>query len=137
MALVQNLRLDITRLDDKRSEVLVTYEIAFTAAEVLAGATFLEKVSLRGDDAILDEDIGGPLYCHAIKAETPPLAREIRRTLLSRELDEDLDRRVLGSPVRRADELYARVALTPFVAAEAILDSNVVRGSFGRLGRSG
>jgi len=117
-----------------RRSVTVTYEVCFTSCEVTAGATFVEKVTIRGDDPIWDDNLT-TLVNHCVRATNDCVSRRILRSVSRSTLDEDGDTVVFGVPIfADRDELYARVTLTPLELHSASGDSNIVTGQFGAAG---
>jgi len=129
MAAIRNLSLRINNLPGPMSDVIVTYEITFSRPEVLTGATFMERVGLRGKDLGPEDDLAS-LLSRTVRAQAAPIVRTIRRRVTDETLDEDRDA-LIGAVLQRQDEVYARVTLVPFIAMPASADSNIVVGSFG------
>jgi hypothetical protein len=90
-----------------------------------------EKVVLRGDDLLMDEDLGPALLSQPIKAQSSTVRRRITKMVSNKDLDEDRDTIVLGFVLDHDDELYARVTLIPFLPMPAKADSDSVKASFG------
>ena len=132
MAAIHNLSLRINNVSGPMSEVLVTYQITFSRPEVLTGATFMERVGLRGKDLGPEDDLA-LLLGRTVRAQAAPIVRTIRRRLSDAALDEDNDA-LIAAVLQRQDEVYARVTLVPFIAMPASADSNIVIGSFGEAG---
>ena len=131
MATVSNVHLDIGREDNDRRTVTVTYRVCFSSCEALAGSTFVEKVQLRGDDPIWDDDLI-TLRSTCVRAQNGCVDRRISAVVAESTLDEDPDTIIFGWVLSRdRDEVYARVTLTPFVPTGTRADSNVVTGQFG------
>ncbi len=132
MATVSNVHLDIGREQsgDRRS-VTVSYRVCFTSCEALAGSTFVEKVSLRGDDPIWDDYLI-TLRNTCVKAQEGCVDRKVTTVVSENTLDEDGDTIILGWVIsRNRDEVYARVNLTPYSPSGDEADSNIVTGQFG------
>jgi hypothetical protein len=96
-------------------------------------SVFLEKVTLRGDDPIFDNDLI-TLRNRCVRAQSGCIEREISREVSRSRLDEDPDTVILGVVFGDRDEIYARVKLTPFSPSGTTGDSNVVKGQFGPAG---
>jgi hypothetical protein len=134
MATINNIRLNIERADQRnRRLVNVSYRVCFTSCEITAASTFREKVTLRGDDPIWDDHIL-TLRDGCIKASAACVERTFKINVASSTLDEDPDTIILGWVIGNKDEIYARVALTPFVPTGSSGDSNIVTGDFGPAG---
>lgn len=134
MASIQNVSLKISnaeRSDQKR--VTVSYKICFSSCEALAGSVFVEKVVLRGDDPVWDDNLI-TLRNTCTKAVSGCVDRTLTATVARSTLDEDPDTIIFGWVVGDEDEIYARVTLTPFSPSGAERDSNVVTGNFGPAG---
>jgi hypothetical protein len=135
MATVNNVRLEISRTDDsRRRRVTVRYQVCFNACEALAGSVFTERVLLRGDDPIWDDNLI-TLRNTCVRAnEAGCFERAITTNVASSTLDEDPDTIIFGWVIGDRDEVYARVTLTPFAPTGAPRDSNTVTGHFGPAG---
>ncbi|WP_395703632.1 hypothetical protein [Aquabacterium sp.] len=133
MPSIANVSLKIDRATQgNRHKVTVSYQLRFTPREELAGTVFEERVQLRGDDPVFDEDRGAPLLTSFVKATPANVNRTISKMVSSSVLDEDGDTIIFGVPILALrDELYARVTLRPFQPGSASSDSNVVKGQFG------
>ena len=57
MATVSNVTLQIGREEGDRRRVTVRYRVCFSGCETLAGSTFVETVTLRGDDPFWDDHL--------------------------------------------------------------------------------
>jgi len=132
MPTISNVVLKIDPIvSNKRRKVTVSYSLRFNSREELAGTVFEEKVVLRGDDPIFDED-RAPIATTFVKAVTGTIKRSFTQQVSQNRLDEDGDTIIFGVPVLTLrDELYARVSLTPFVPRPAQADSDPVSGQFG------
>ena len=131
MAKLNNIKLSIGAGTKKSNrKVTVTYTIAFTQPEVLAGSVFDEKILLRGDDPLFDDNLI-LLQSGFIKAQNAIFNRSFSQIVSTSDLDEDGDVKIGGVIVALADELYARVTLVPFTARGDEGDSNLVAGQFG------
>jgi len=135
MATVSNVNLKIQKGGDgSRRQVTVNYRVCFTSCEALDESVFIERVRLRGDDPIWDDNLI-TLRNRCIKAERGCAEREIVRRVSRSTLDEDGDTIIFGIPVHAdRDEIYARVELIPFTPHGSTSDSNVVTGQFGAAG---
>ena len=131
MASIRNLKLSINKMAGAKSEVSVSYDIVFSALEAAAGATYHEKVVLRGDDVLMDENLGPALLSQVVKAHSSTIHRKITKMVSNKDLDEDPDTILLGFVLRREDELYARVTLAPFMALPVKADSDTVKADLG------
>ena len=131
MASVSNVRLEIGPEDNDRRRVTVTYRVCFSSCEALAGSTFVETVTLRGDDPIWDDNLI-TLRNTCVRAQAGCVDRRISTIVAESTIDEDPDTIIFGWVISRdRDEVYARVRLTPFSPTGAQADSNVVTGQFG------
>ncbi|MCH8616695.1 hypothetical protein LZ016_11365 [Sphingomonas sp. SM33] len=131
MATVSNVTLQIGREEGDRRRVTVNYRICFSGCEALAGSTFVEKVTLRGDDPIWDDHLI-TLRNACVKAERGCVDRSVSTMVSESTLDEDGDTIILGWVINRdRDEIYARVTLVPFAPTGSEADSNIVTGQFG------
>lgn len=124
MATITGLKLEIKK-GSSQSDVSISYNIHFTHCERVAGSTFLERVSLRGDDSPGNPDdhltwIGSS----CIKATKNVVARSFKRKVNNSVLDED------DFIFNRGDEVYARVSLTPFNPSSTTVDSNIISSNF-------
>jgi hypothetical protein len=127
-----SLKIDPALQANRRRKVTVSYTLRFTPREELAGTVFEERVQLRGDDPLFDDNRGGPLLASFVKATPNNVSRTVVKMVSENVLDEDGDTIILGVPIAvLRDELYARVTLTPFHPGNAQADSNVVKGQFG------
>lgn len=135
MATVSNINLTVQKGGDgSRRQVTVRYRLCFTECEVLAGSTFVEKVTLRGDDPIWDDHITTLLNA-CVRAQRGCVDRSVTRLVSRSALDEDGDTVIFGIPIfADRDELYARITLTPFTPSGDSGDSNIVTGQFGAAG---
>lgn len=134
MASIQNVRLEITKADrDSRRRVTVRYRVCFSSCEALAGSVFIERVLLRGDDPIWDDNLI-TLRNTCVKAVTGCVDRSLTTEVARSTLDEDPDTIIFGWVIGDRDEVYARVSLTPFAPTGDSRDSNVVTGNFGPAG---
>lgn len=131
MATISNVRLSIEQgTPGTQRRVTVTYRINFSATERLAGSVFVERVTLRGSDVAVDDDLAS-LYTDVVKAPVDPsfVDRSISEMVSRDTLDEDSD-----FLVAMRDEIYARVTLQPFMPMSASAESNLVSGQFGSRG---
>lgn len=135
MATISNLNLAVQKGGDgSRRQVSVSYRVCFSSCELLAGSTFVENVTLRGDDPIWDNHLI-TLRNSCVKAERGCVDRKITVSVSRSTLDEDGDTIIFGIPIiADRDELYARVKLTPFTPGSSQSDSNIVTGQFGAAG---
>lgn len=83
------------------------------------GTTFIERVSLKGDDGILSDDHLVTLRATCVKATEKCLSRKIERTVSNRTLNED------NIFFNRTDEVYALIELTPFQPRKVSAKSNI------------
>jgi hypothetical protein len=126
------LKIDPALQANRRRKVTVTNTQRFTAREDLAGTVFEERVQLRGDDPIFDDDRGAPLLAGFVKATPNNVTRTVVKMVSQNVLDEDGDTIILGVPIAvLRDEIYARVTLRPFVPTSATADSAAQKGQFG------
>ncbi|WP_157579288.1 hypothetical protein [Spirosoma montaniterrae] len=132
MATITNVQLSIDNVSgQKRRKVTVKYQLRFNPREEAAGTVFDEKVVLRGDDPIFDDE-RAIIASTFVKAQPGVVSRSFSKMVSQNRLDEDGDTIIFGVPVLvLRDELYARVTLTPFEPRGARADSNVVTGQFG------
>lgn len=130
MADIQNVRLAIDEVTRTSARVTVNWRVCFTACEATAGSTFIERVVLRGDDVLFDDNLA-TLRSQCVKAQAGCVNRSISRVLSRSLLDEDPDTIIFGFILGDKDELYARVTMTPFSPAGDTADSNTVVGHFG------
>jgi hypothetical protein len=132
MPTINNIRLTIGRAEDSRlRRVTVQYQVCFTACEALAESTFVERVVLRGDDFLFDNDLI-TLRNTCVRAQRGCVDRSVSATVSTATLDEDGDTIFLGIVLNAdRDEIYARVTLKPFTPPGASGDSNQVTGQFG------
>ena len=122
MATISNLKLSIAK-GSKESVVTVTYDLCFTRCELLDKTTFIETVSLRGDDAWPDpDDHLKTIYSNCVQATKACISRKVVRKVSNNVLDED------DWFFNRRDEVYARVRLKPFIPSSVTVDSNIVTG---------
>jgi hypothetical protein len=134
MASVSNVRLEIGAADrNRRRRVTVTYRVCFSNCEAMGNIVFKEKVTLRGDDPIWDDHLI-TLRDSCLRATQGCVDRRIESTVAESTLDEDPDTIILGWVIGNKDEVYARVALTPFVPSGSTGDSNIVKADFGPAG---
>lgn len=134
MASIQNVRLEITKGEnDRRRRVTVRYRVCFSPCEALAGSVFVERVLLRGDDPIWDDNLI-TLRNTCVKAQAGCTDRVLSTTVARSQLDEDPDTIIFGWVIGDRDEIYARVSLTPFAPTGDSRDSNTVTGNFGPAG---
>ncbi|HSN97133.1 MAG TPA: hypothetical protein VLS89_02510 [Candidatus Nanopelagicales bacterium] len=131
MAAIQNVTLIINKLDERRSEVVVEYDMSFSPAEIQAGSIFVERIGLRGNDPLFDDDIAPGLVSQLVQAQPNVPRRAVRRIIPTRLLDEDRDRSLLGLLLAREDELIAQVSLMPFMPRGATASSQPVEANFG------
>lgn len=126
------LKIDPVVQANRRRKVTVAYTLRFTAREELAGTVFEERVQLRGDDPIFDDDRGAPLLASFVKAVPGNVNRSVVKMVSQNVLDEDGDTIILGVPIAvLRDEIYARVTLRPFVPTGTTADSAAQKGQFG------
>jgi hypothetical protein len=132
MATISNVVLKIDPIvSNKRRKVTVSYVLRFSPREELAGTVFDEKVVLRGDDPLFDDD-RAVIASTFIKAAAGSIKRSFSTQVSQNRLDEDGDTIIFGVPVLTLrDELYARVTLKPFAPRSAQADSDPVTGQFG------
>lgn len=134
MATVSNVRLSISSgSTPTRRRASVSYTICFSPCEATAGSTFIEKVTLRGDDPVWDDHLV-TLRNGCIKAQAGCVERKWSRDVAASTLDEDPDTIILGWVIGNRDEVYARVKLTPFTPSGSQGDSNTVKSDFGPAG---
>lgn len=132
MPSISNVRLSIESLPTgRRRRVTVNYSLRFNSREEAASSVFEEKVVLRGDDPLFDND-QATIATGFVKAVPGTINRSFSSSVSQSRLDEDGDTVIFGIPIAKLrDELYARVSLSPFVPNGAHSDSNVVTGQFG------
>ncbi|OED41144.1 hypothetical protein AB833_10320 [Chromatiales bacterium (ex Bugula neritina AB1)] len=134
MATVSRIKLKIGDEDrNNRRLVTVTYRVCFSRCEAMAGSVFREKVTLRGDDPIWDDHLI-TLRNTCLKSTSGCIDRKVSRRISSSTLDEDADTIILGWVIGNKDEVYARVALTPFEPSSTRGDSNTISADFGPAG---
>lgn len=135
MASVSNVVLAVQKGGEgSRRKVTVTYKICFSECEALAGSVFLERVALRGDDPVWDDNLA-TLRNACVKAQRGCVDRTVSAFVSRRTLDEDGDTVIFGVPIfADTDELYAKVELTPFAPLGSTGSSNIVTGQFGAAG---
>ena len=134
MATIQNVRLQIGEASTSdRKTVTVSYRVCFSSCEALAGTVFIEKVILRGDDPIWDDNLI-TLRNTCTRAQSGCVDRTLRTTVSRSQLDEDPDTIIFGWVIGDVDEIYANVSLTPFNPSGDERNSNVVSGHFGPAG---
>ena len=133
MASINNVRLEIGREKDRRRQVTVRYQVCFSSCETLAGSTFVERVVLRGDDQIWDDNLI-TLRNTCVQAVRGCVERSITATVAESVLDEDPDTIIFGWVIGDRDEVYARVTLDPFHPSGDARNSNTVTGHFGPAG---
>lgn len=133
MASINNIRLEIGPENDRRRQVTVRYQVCFSSCETLAGSTFVERVVLRGDDPIWDDNLT-TLRNTCVQAVRGCVDRSITANVAESVLDEDPDTIILGWVIGDRDEIYARVTLEPFQPSGAAGNSNTVTGHFGPAG---
>lgn len=133
MASINNIRLEIGRDNDHRRQVTVRYQVCFSSCETLAGSTFVERVVLRGDDPIWDDNLI-TLRNTCVQAVRGCVERSVTATVAESVLDEDPDTIIFGWVIGDRDEVYARVTLEPFLASGHAGNSNTVAGHFGPAG---
>lgn len=132
MAIVSNVKLTIDPIqNNKRRRVTVSYSLNFSPREEMAGTVFEEKVVLRGDDPLFDDD-RAVIAATFVKAVRGVVSRSFSQNVSQNRLDEDGDTIIFGVPIAALrDELYVRVTLLPFVPKGNQADSNLVTGQFG------
>ncbi len=135
MATVSNVNLTIQHGGaGTRRTVTVSYRLCFTSCEAMAGEVFVERVDLRGDDPVVDDQLSR-MRNSCVVAERNCIDRRITRSVSRSRLDEDGDTIVFGVPIdANRDEIYARVSLTPYVPRGDTTNSNTVTGQFGAAG---
>lgn len=133
MASINNVRLEIGGKKDRRRQVTVRYQVCFSSCETLAGSTFVERVVLRGDDPIWDDNLI-TLRNTCVQAVRGCVERSITATVAESVLDEDPDTIIFGWVIGDRDEVYARVTLDPFHRSGDARNSNTVTGHFGPAG---
>ena len=132
MASCRSVKLKIEPgINANKRKVTVNYKLCFTPCEALAGSVFIEKVTLQGDDPILDDHLI-TLKNSCVKAQSDCIKREIVQQVSKSKLDEDPDTIILGLVLGNKDEIYARVKLTPYSPVKCSSDSDVVKGHFGK-----
>ncbi|MGR3445101.1 MAG: hypothetical protein ACU0DP_16925 [Thalassococcus profundi] len=133
MATVSRITLRIEDAGRNRSRVTLTYRICFFHCEAMAGSTFIENVTLRGDDPVWDDHLI-TLRNGCIRAQNGCIDRELTRIVSNSTLDEDPDTIIFGWVIGNKDEVYGRVRLTPFEPNGSQGDSNIVSAHFGPAG---
>lgn len=133
MASINNVRLEIGPEEANRRRVTVTYRVCFSSCEALAGSVFIERVVLRGDDPVWDDNLI-TLRNTCVRAVGGCVDRRISTTVAESVLDEDPDTIIFGWVIGDRDEVYARITLEPFTPLGASRNSNVVSGQFGPAG---
>src|SRR5690606_14135205 len=121
MAVISNVNLSIVKgMGGNQRSVTVSYRITFSTMERSAGSIFTERITLRGQDPLSDDDLY-ELHVDSVKAD--PAASYVDRSFT-----QDVPRSVLDEDRdfvwADRDELYARVMLTPFMPRAAQGDSN-------------
>ncbi|MCA9741981.1 MAG: hypothetical protein H6695_00475 [Deferribacteres bacterium] len=139
MATITDVRLNVQKGgpggSNSRRNVTVSYEVCFNRCELLDGTVFVERIDLKGDDPIFDDQQAVLSNGLCIKATEQCIKRKITRGVSRSTLDEDGDTVIFGIPINEdQDELYAKITLTPFTPHGDEAKSNVVRGSWGALG---
>jgi len=92
--------------------------------ERLDESVFIENVSLKGDDGVLNDDHLITIFNSCVKATKACVARKFSRKLNNSVLDED------DSFFNRTDEVYAKVALNPFKPGKRSASSNIISSNF-------
>lgn len=139
MATVSNVVLNVQKGGGgSRRLVTVSYRLCFSTCEVLAGSTFRETITLRGDDPIWDDHLI-TLRNSCVKASEGCVNRSVSQSVSRSTLDEDGDTiiTIFGWDIVRdadRDELYAHIQLTPFTPSGSNADSNLVTGQWGAAG---
>jgi hypothetical protein len=133
MATVSRVTMRIEDAGNNRSRVRLTYRVCFSNCEAMAGSTFVERVTLRGDDPVWDDHLI-TLRNSCIRAQNGCIDRELTRTVSNNVLDEDKDTIIFGWVIGNKDEVYARVRLEPFQPSGSSGDSNIVSAHFGPAG---
>ena len=134
MATVSNVHLEIAAGDQRRRRrVTVSYRVCFSNCEAMGNSVFREKVTLRGDDPIWDDNLI-TIRNDCIRATQGCVERRIEATVAESTLDEDPDTIILGWVIGDKDEVYARVTVTPFTPSGSSGDSNIVKADFGPAG---
>mgnify|MGYP006298221081 CR=1 FL=1 len=135
MATVSNVQLQIEKGGEgNRREVRVSYTLCFTTCEARGGLVFVERVILRGDDPIWDNNLT-TLRNRCIQAQRGCVDRSVTQLVSRNTLDEDGDTIILGVPIfADRDELYARVTIRPYEPSGGVGHSNIVTGQFGAAG---
>jgi hypothetical protein len=130
---INNIQLSIQKgTAGSRRRVTVNYSVCFSDCEIKSGATFIERVTLRGDDPVFDDHLSTLRSGRCIKADKSCEELSIVRNISRSTLDEDGDTVIFGWVVdANRDELYAQVELTPFEPRKAVGNSNMVYGQFG------
>lgn len=118
MATISNVKLAIKK-GRGSSKVSLTYTLCFSGCELMDETTFVERVSLKGDDGILRDDHLTTLHNSCVKANKKCINRKIERTVANSTLNED------SSFFNRTDEVYALIELTPFKPRKAAAKSNI------------
>lgn len=126
------LRIDPAERSDQR-RVTVSYRLCFSGCEALAETVFVEKVVLRGDDPLWDDNLI-TLRNICTKAVNGCVKRSISTVVSRSALDEDPDTIIFGWVIGDRDEIYAQVSLAPFVPSGHLARSNLVTAHFGPAG---
>ncbi|NUB44097.1 hypothetical protein GEU84_006870 [Fertoebacter nigrum] len=133
MATISNVRLSIDGAGKRSSRVTVTYVVCFSSCEAMAGSTFRETITLRGDDPIWDDHLI-TLRSGCVRATQGCVERSVTATVSNDVLDEDPDTIIFGWVIGNKDEVYARVEFTPFTPTGGSGHSNIVSAHFGPAG---
>ncbi len=132
MPSISGLKLSIgAGSTSSKRKVTVTYKISFSSGEVMDNSVFTERVTLRGDDPVWD-DHQKTILSQYTRAQSGGIDRAIVREVSKSVLDEDPDTIILGFVIGNRDEIYARVAFTPFNPSGKQRDSNIIKRHFGQ-----
>lgn len=119
MATISKLKLSIEKGRSK-STVTISYDICFSKYEVMDKSTFIERISLKGDDASPNpDDHLLTIHSNCMQASKKCLPRKIVKKVSNKVLNED------DTFLNRTDEVYARVSLTPFKPKSTSANSNI------------
>ena len=115
-------KLDIKK-GSSTSEVTVSYDLCFSYYEVKDETTFIDTVSLHGDDVGPDDNLG-TIFRSCVKAKKACITRKFTRKIKNSVLNED------DGWLNKGDEVYAKVVLTPFVSSSRVANSNIISSRF-------
>lgn len=120
MPTISNVVLSIRPGTSPNYTIRVAYTVRFSSIEIDARSTFMEKITLLGDDPIFN-DVRTTVGNGTIVATSSSMNRSYERVV---------SRSVLNEDPEGGDELFARIELTPFSAVKASANSRNVEGSY-------